>query len=288
VIHLNSILDQGWVQSADWYETLDSTNSQIKRELKEATLDNLDGLSCWKSPRLVVASQQTAGRGRGDHAWWSPSGCLMSSLAIMEEPNLLPSISYIVAIAIARTLESEFEEPSRIKIKWPNDIFLDGKKIAGVLIERVADRSQGVLIIGSGINVAVDFAKAPADVCSRAVSLTSSFHVDSNSLELENEKMTQILSKLIRELQIAIQSTREGSSWWNPEWTKRCYLVGKRIEATVSHWENRISEARISDTFLPLGTVTGNCLGLSPDGHLQIEHESGSIGRIVSGSVRLV
>jgi len=288
VIHLKSILDQGWIRSADWYETLDSTNLQIKRELKEATLDNLDGLIRWKSPRLVVASQQTAGRGRGDHTWWSPSGCLMSSLAIIEEPVLLPSISYVVAIAVARTIESEFEEPSRIKIKWPNDIYLDEKKIAGVLIERVGDISPGVLIIGSGINIDVDFTNAPADVRLRAISLTSRFKGDSESLKLQNEKMSKILSRLIRELQIGLQLTREDSSWWNREWTKRCFLVRKRIEATVSHWENRISDARTKDTFPPLGTVIGTCLGLSPDGHLQIEHESGSIGWIVSGSVRLV
>ena len=94
---------------------------------------------------VVVANAQTAGRGRYKRTWVSHAGNLYASF-IYKMPERNPQISYAVAVAIAETLLHFGVTP---KIKWPNDILVDGKKISGVLIEY----AQSFVIVGIGINI---------------------------------------------------------------------------------------------------------------------------------------
>jgi len=288
VINFTRILEQGWVRSAQWYPTIDSTNSQLRRELSEFEANASNDISAMNDaaiaglPRLIVADEQTAGRGRGDHTWWSPEGCLMSSIAIHANSEQALCIPYLVAIAIAQTIESQLEGDSRCKIKWPNDVYVDDRKIAGVLIEQLTCRSQSIWIIGTGINVDVDFTRAPTQVQSKAVSLSTLLApIASRSLRHE-EWMTEILTTFIVNLRKQLLETQANPTAWRSEWSNRCYLFGKTIEATVSDWDRNFTEQT------PPSRSLGVCLGLDQDGHLLILHESGSIGKIVTGSVRIV
>ena len=94
---------------------------------------------------VVTATSQTAGRGRYRRTWVSHTGNLYASF-IYKMPERNPRLSYAVAVAIAETLIHFGVEP---KIKWPNDILVDGKKICGVLIEY----AQNFVIVGIGINI---------------------------------------------------------------------------------------------------------------------------------------
>ena len=94
---------------------------------------------------VVTATAQTAGRGRYRRTWVSRTGNLYASF-IYKMPERNPKLSYAVAVAIAETLIYFGVEP---KIKWPNDILVDGKKICGVLIEY----AQNFVIVGIGINI---------------------------------------------------------------------------------------------------------------------------------------
>lgn len=292
VINFNRILEHGWVRNAQWYPTIDSTNSHLKRELSNWDSNSGNTTAITELPRLVVAGQQTSGRGRGEHAWWSPQGCLMSSIAIHAQPNQTRWLPYLVAIAIARTLDCSLGELGRCKIKWPNDIYVDDKKIAGVLIEQLTFRARPTWIIGSGINVDVDFTDAPAPVQSRAVSLSSllSPTLSESTLSVSGEArsfsrddwMTEVLTTFIFNLRDQLLLAVEDPKAWHKEWLTRCYLFEKTIEATVSSWEQNFSENP------PTGLNVGICLGLDCDGQLLIRHESGNIGRIVTGSVQIV
>lgn len=93
----------------------------------------------------IVADMQTAGRGRFRREWMSPPGNLYTSL-VMADENRDPRLSYVAAVAVAETLISFGINP---QIKWPNDVLVDGKKIAGILIEYAKD----FVIIGIGINI---------------------------------------------------------------------------------------------------------------------------------------
>ena len=94
---------------------------------------------------LVTAGEQTAGRGRQGRVWSAPSGrALLMSLVLREWPRLLPLAAALAVAEVAGEATT---------IKWPNDVLLDGRKVAGILVE---GRSQeGWMVLGIGLNVAL-------------------------------------------------------------------------------------------------------------------------------------
>ncbi len=97
------------------------------------------------APCVVTAETQTAGRGRFSRVWVSKPGNLYASF-VWQCPRAEPRLSYAVAVAVAEALMA-FDVPA--KIKWPNDILADGKKICGILIEY----HSNFVVVGIGINV---------------------------------------------------------------------------------------------------------------------------------------
>lgn len=132
-----------------WLDTTDSTNSDIRRDL-----DGLANLS------VIAARFQTAGRGQGTHTWLSPKdeNLTFSILIRFGEDGVpvLPAteavrISYIATLSIRDFL---LDEGIESRIKWPNDIWVEDRKICGMLIENILDGPNvGCSIIGIGINM---------------------------------------------------------------------------------------------------------------------------------------
>lgn len=104
---------------------------------------------------VVTARRQTAGHGRHNRVWVSPEGNLYASAVIdaVLPPRLVPTVSLAVAVALGEAIEAL---GARAQVKWPNDVLLGGRKVAGILLEHVAGR----FVIGTGVNVA----HAPADL----------------------------------------------------------------------------------------------------------------------------
>ncbi|MEO1090809.1 MAG: biotin--[acetyl-CoA-carboxylase] ligase [Pseudomonadota bacterium] len=100
---------------------------------------------------VVVAERQTGGRGRRGRAWTSPVGNLYASTVIAppREKALVPCASLVVAVAMAEAVERLGVASDRLRLKWPNDVLLDDGKVAGILIDYVAER----LVVGTGLNV---------------------------------------------------------------------------------------------------------------------------------------
>lgn len=110
---------------------------------------------------LVTAGEQSAGRGRQGRTWSAPPGrALLMSLVLRDPPPLLPLIA---AVAVADICGKGAQ------IKWPNDVLLDGRKVAGILVEGRPQERWAVL--GIGLNVAVDLADLPDELRERAASL---------------------------------------------------------------------------------------------------------------------
>ncbi len=110
---------------------------------------------------LVSADAQSAGRGRQGRRWSAPDGtALLMSLVLRGPPRLL---SLAAAVAVAEVAGSG------ALIKWPNDVLLDGRKVAGILIE--GRPQEDWLVLGIGLNVAVDLGQLPGDVRARAGTL---------------------------------------------------------------------------------------------------------------------
>jgi BirA family biotin operon repressor/biotin-[acetyl-CoA-carboxylase] ligase len=140
-----------------------------------STMDLAHDLAAAGTPEgtLVVAERQTKGRGRLGRTWVSPSGGLYASLILrpIRPPADVPQLSLVAGLALAEAIEETAGlHPS---VKWPNDLWLDGKKVAGILAEsgrrssaecRVPSaelKSTHCLIIGLGVNVTTEPAELP-------------------------------------------------------------------------------------------------------------------------------
>lgn len=116
---------------------------------------------------LVTAEAQTAGHGRQGRAWVTPPGrALACSLVLRDPPRLLPMLA---ALAVADVAEQLDRERRSARVKWPNDVLLDGRKVAGILAE--GRPQEGWVVLGIGVNVAVAQDAFPPELREIATSL---------------------------------------------------------------------------------------------------------------------
>ena len=106
---------------------------------------------------VIQAMQQSVGRGRHGNQWISPMGNLYMSLILrpMCTPDLAGQVSFVVALALAAAVKPYLFPDHKLTLKWPNDILIDGKKVAGILLETDLSPSGlvDVLIVGIGVNI---------------------------------------------------------------------------------------------------------------------------------------
>ncbi len=118
---------------------VDSTNTELMRRIRAGRGE----------PTLLVAERQSAGRGRLGRPWQgAPGASLAMSLAMPLAPADWSGLSLAVGVAVARSLHPD------LRLKWPNDVWLGGRKLAGILIETAAAGAQRHAVIGIGINIA--------------------------------------------------------------------------------------------------------------------------------------
>ncbi len=137
------------------YRLTDSTNSRARE------------LAAGGAPHgtLVSATEQSAGHGRQGRSWTAPAGrALLCSLVLRQPPRLLPLLA---GVAVAETVEAL--GPDCAALKWPNDVLVDGRKVAGILVGGRPQESWAV--VGVGLNVAVDLAELPSELRERAGTL---------------------------------------------------------------------------------------------------------------------
>src|SRR5437016_8824984 len=119
------------------------------------------------APAIVLTPNQIAGRGRGRNTWWSTQGALTVTFAMPIDKDRDPHQIPLIAGLAVRNAAAELSGDHSISLKWPNDIIHDGKKLAGLLCERI-DRID---LIGIGLNVNIDPASAPKSIRDRLTSL---------------------------------------------------------------------------------------------------------------------
>jgi BirA family transcriptional regulator, biotin operon repressor / biotin---[acetyl-CoA-carboxylase] ligase len=116
---------------------------------------------------LITAGEQTAGRGRQGRAWTAPPGSSLLCSLILRDPSTLLSLA--AGVAVAELCGQRATVPATVGLKWPNDVLLDGRKVAGILVEGRPQENWAVL--GIGLNVAVRPADLPAELRDRAGTL---------------------------------------------------------------------------------------------------------------------
>jgi BirA family transcriptional regulator, biotin operon repressor / biotin---[acetyl-CoA-carboxylase] ligase len=134
---------RGWAAPVEHFEEIDSTNDQLKRRARE-------GAPEWT---LVLADRQTAGRGRSGRRWVSPAGGLY--LSALLRPRGAPREAALIPLAAGIAVCDALREASvDARVKWPNDVLVAGRKIAGILAEAVSGptRTESV-VVGIGVNL---------------------------------------------------------------------------------------------------------------------------------------
>ena len=187
---------------------------------------------------VVIAESQTGGKGRLGRSWASPAGVNLYCSIILRppiQPVAAPQLTFLSAIAVARTIEQLTTLKARIK--WPNDILIDGKKVAGLLNEMSAETDKvNFVILGIGVNLNMAQEQFPADLRHAATSLfiESGVKVDRN---LFARVMLQELDNLYAKF------LAEGYAPSRKEWLERSRLEGAMVTVTDN---NSVRSGRVT------------------------------------------
>ncbi len=239
------------------FPIIDSTNSEAERQLTYGR----------KSPFAIVASAQTNGRGRLGREWYSASSENLY-LSVLFEPTLpaakLQSFTLWAGIYICRELQKYILEVP-IQIKWPNDLYCDGRKFAGMLTESKMDGdSLRSVTFGLGVNVNSNPNSFPGELRSSATSLYA--------ICGEKIPLNQLTAKMIQAIYRAYETCTDSSS----------------AESLTEAWEplNALSKKHVT-VYQNNQETIGIACGIDTDGALLLEQADGSIVSIRSGEVTL-
>jgi len=215
---------------------------------------------------VVFAESQTKGRGRLGRRWSSPSGKGLW-FSILLHPNLHPTeiTQLTAATATALTRAIAAETSLRVEIKWPNDLLINGKKVAGILTELQAELDQvRHVIIGIGINVQQSSSDFPAELRKSSTSLKTALgrSVDRSSLAIA------LLRELDRDYARILDRQFEGLA---EEWEARCGTLGQHISIKVGG-----------------RTLCGRAEALDPNGALLLRTEHGRLEPITGGDILIL
>jgi BirA family transcriptional regulator, biotin operon repressor / biotin---[acetyl-CoA-carboxylase] ligase len=207
---------------------------------------------------VITADEQSAGRGRQGREWFAPPGTSLLYSALLRPYDGDPLLPLAVPLAVCEAAEAA--APVRCQVKWPNDVWIDERKVAGVLIEARPD--QGWAVIGVGLNVAVPAEEFPAELREQSISLAPT--------EAESGLPAggaPTVSDALRELNLALGRWVEarGEEVLGP-YRARDALVGRRVS-----WEGG----------------TGVAAGVDSLGHLIVDVGGGSPVLLGAGEVHL-
>jgi len=228
---------------------------------------------------LIIADEQTAGRGRAQRRWIStPGACLAFSLILLSPPfdaQLLSRLSGLASVAVRDAVQRNYDLP--VQIKWPNDILIDQKKAGGVLVEAQwsGETLKGV-IIGIGINIAPESVSAvnlpPAGVNFPATCVESELGHPVDRLELLHAILQEILTWLPR---LSLPDFID-------EWESSLAFCNQWVELSAGDIPARPQPG--NDIALQ---EVGKVIGLSQNGALKIITRTGKLVTVSVGEVHL-
>jgi BirA family biotin operon repressor/biotin-[acetyl-CoA-carboxylase] ligase len=225
--------------------TMDAARNEALKGAKEGT--------------VVIAGEQTGGRGRLKREWLAPEGNVALSVILRPEIKALPYLIMITSLAAVRSIESV--AGVKAGIKWPNDVLIGGKKAGGILIENeMRGNKVAFSIVGIGINIdlrATDY----AEIAMTATSLKK----ESGKKDLR----LKIIRSLLEEFERLYLLLPDGKSIYEA-WRQRLVNLGKKVRAQPGSQ-----------------VIEGTAEEVDEGGALLIRGEDGKLTRVVAGDVTL-
>lgn len=242
-------------KSIQYYDTCQSTQLLAHDAAQAGAMDGT----------VIIAEQQTAGKGRLSRPWDSAygKGIWMSVISRPPlTPQQAPQLTLVAAVSVTRAIESI--TGVRPEIKWPNDILLNGRKVTGILTELQADPDRvKAIIIGIGINANQELTDFPEELHSIATSIQMVTGTEVNR--------AQLIAKILQYLEMYTDIyVNEGFLPIKHVWESYSITIGKRIRAVM------LNE-----------TLEGVARGISEDGMLELQLDDGKIRGIYSADIHL-
>ncbi|MFN8564238.1 MAG: biotin--[acetyl-CoA-carboxylase] ligase [Anaerolineae bacterium] len=230
----------------EFHKQISSTNDRAMAWLSASVADGA----------VVLADEQTQGRGRMARVWYAPPGsALMLSYVLRPSPDALGFVGMMGALAVCEAVDSFGVHTG---IKWPNDVQIDGRKLCGVLPEAAWQGETLVgAVLGIGINVRVDFSATP--LAATAISLEDAVGAV--------DRLDLLLRLLDR---LDDWSARLASDALFERWRERLVMLGRRVSVAGAK-----------------GGVEGVAEAVDRQGALLVRDDGGTLRRMIAGDIRL-
>ncbi len=248
-------------------EETDSTNEVIKRLISDGVTVEGGGSSGQLieghpgEGLVVTAKTQTGGKGRRGRVWESPKNTSLAFSALLKPkvaPDRISMVTLVAAMAVATALRDDYELDARIK--WPNDIVVNGRKICGILTELDSSTGENNVIVGIGVNVnQTDFAE---EIAATATSIAAQ--------KDDEVEITAVLESILKRLEHYYDMFNESGDLSDIRDEYNELLVSLNGEVKVLN---------------PLGEFTGISEGIDEMGNLLVRDEQGEIQKVNSGEV---
>jgi len=238
------------------FSTVDSTNTLAMQEAQKGTPHGT----------VYVAEEQTAGRGRGVHAWHSEP-CAGLYISIVLRPQMVPSDTLWLSLAAGLAVQAAIENVTALvaDIRWPNDLMFGNLKFGGILTEMNAEATR-VRYAVTGIGINVNHEKFPPELCKAATSL----RIESDRMVSRQDLLVAILQAMHSEIEALIQP---GS------FARATEKILKRLEQKSSWIRGKRVSVNEAEGY------TGVTAGLDALGFLRVETDAG-MRTVLSGGVR--
>lgn len=214
-----------------------------------------------KEGYVLISEQQTAGKGRMGRSFYSPNGTGIY-MSVLLRPKMTIEDSLLVttstAVAVSRAIENLCEK--KAKIKWVNDIFVDEKKVCGILTESSVDFESGRLeyaVVGIGVNIS-----KPKDGFPDEIENTAGSFLDNTIGNMRCRLIAEILNEL------AEQMENLSSKYYLDEYKKRSFLIGRQITVIKSS-----------------GNKTAKAIDIDNKARLVVEYKDKTVEHLSSGEV---
>ena len=247
-----------------FFDKLDSTNLEAKRLINRGIKDNY----------IIVASEQYLGKGRNGNIWYSPEGNLYFSIMLRHKNNIstLSQISLIISLSCHEAMQYVLRDnelslfPRSFKIKWPNDLLINGKKFCGILLESlpyitpIENIITHYLIVGVGINLI----SSPKNLNY----LTTSLKEEGIQYNSRNELLHQIIKRFDENYKFW---QIKGFADIKNRWLQNVYNIGKKISVNMKGKQ-----------------LSGIFKDLDDNGQMIIESDSGNVHRIATCDIQTI